>query len=54
MFSGREFARDNIAPEGGISGSSFSEAVTERGLEQFTHVFGRNRECAPVILFRSV
>jgi len=33
------FARENIAPEGGISRSSFSEAVNERGLEQFLYVF---------------
>ncbi len=33
-----EFARDNIAPEGGISRSSFSEAVNERGPEQFMYV----------------
>ena len=34
-----DFARTNIAPEGGISRSSFSEAVNERGLEQFIAVF---------------
>jgi len=34
-----EFARNNIAPEDGISRSSFSEAVNERGLEQFMYVF---------------
>lgn len=34
-----DFARNNIAPEGGISTSSFSEAINERGLEQFTAVF---------------
>ena len=34
-----DFARENIAPEGGISRSSFSEAVNERGLEQFLYVF---------------
>jgi len=33
------FARENIAPEDGISRSSFSEAVNERGLEQFLYVF---------------
>ncbi len=33
------FARNNIAPEGGISTSSFSEAINERGLEQFMAVF---------------
>ena len=30
-----DFARNAIAPKGGISRSSFSEAVNERGLEQF-------------------
>ncbi|MCB2180888.1 MAG: IS4 family transposase [Desulfobulbaceae bacterium] len=34
-----DFARNNIAPEGGISRSSFSEAINERGLEQFLAVF---------------
>jgi len=34
-----DFASKNIAPEGGISRSSFSEAVNERGLEQFLYVF---------------
>jgi len=34
-----DFARNNIAPEDGISRSSFSEAINERGLEQFLYVF---------------
>lgn len=34
-----DFARKNIAPEGGIKKSSFSEAVNTRGLEQIAHVF---------------
>lgn len=34
-----DFARNNIAPEGGISRSSFSEAINDRGLEQFLAVF---------------
>ena len=34
-----DFARTHIAPEGGISTSSFSEAVNKRGLEQFMAVF---------------
>ncbi len=34
-----DFARKNIAPKGGISTSSFSEAINERGLEQFMAVF---------------
>ncbi len=34
-----DFARKNIAPKDGIRRSSFSEAVNERGLEQFFYVF---------------
>jgi len=34
-----DFARNTIAPEEGISRTSFSEAVNERGLEQFLYVF---------------
>jgi hypothetical protein len=34
-----DFARHSIAPENGISTSSFSEAINERGLEQFLYVF---------------
>ena len=34
-----DFARDNIAPQGGIKKSSFSEAVNTRGLEQLQIVF---------------
>jgi hypothetical protein len=34
-----DFARNNIAPEGGISTSSFSEAINDRGLEQFMAVY---------------
>ena len=34
-----DFARNNIAPKDGISRSSFSEAINERGLEQFMAVF---------------
>ncbi len=34
-----DFARKNIAPEGGIKKSSFSEAINERGLEQLQFVF---------------
>ncbi len=33
------FARENIAPEDGISRSSFSEAINHRGLEQLRFVF---------------
>ncbi len=34
-----DFARDNIAPEDGISRSSFSEIINSRGLEQLKFVF---------------
>ncbi len=34
-----EFAKQRIAPEDGISRSSFSEAINERGLEQLQFVF---------------
>ncbi len=33
------FAKEHIAPEGGISRSSFCEAVNHRGLEQLQFVF---------------
>jgi len=36
-----DFARQNIAPKGGIKKSSFSEAVNTRGLEQLLFVFER-------------
>ena len=34
-----DFARENIAPEGGISRSSFSEIINGRGLEQLQFMF---------------
>ena len=34
-----DFANQNIAPEGGISRSSFSEAINHRGLEQLQYIF---------------
>ena len=34
-----DFAKEHIAPEGGISRSSFSEAVNNRGTEQLQYVF---------------
>jgi len=34
-----EYARDNIAPPGGIQKSSFFDAMHERSLEQFMYVF---------------
>ncbi len=45
-----DFARNNIAPEGGISRSSFSEAINERGLEQFFHVFRELQKQACALL----
>jgi hypothetical protein len=38
-LNGNDFAKECIAPDGGISRSSFSEAVNNRGLEQLQHVF---------------
>jgi hypothetical protein len=34
-----DFASKNIAPENGISRSSFSEAINSRGLEQLRFIF---------------
>ncbi len=34
-----DFAKECIAPDGGISRSTFSEAINSRGLEQLQHVF---------------
>lgn len=45
-----DFARNNIAPEDGISRSSFSEAINERGLEQFVYVFAQLQKKASSIL----
>jgi len=45
-----DFARNNIAPEGGISTSSFSEAINERGLEQFMAVFQQLQKNACSVL----
>nr|WP_254782119.1 IS4 family transposase [Desulfoluna spongiiphila] len=38
-LSENEFARQCIAPDGGISRSSFSEAINNRGLEQLQFIF---------------
>lgn len=38
-LNGNNFAEEFIAPAGGISRSSFSEAINNRGLEQLQHVF---------------
>ena len=45
-----DFARNNIAPKDGISRSSFSEAINERGLEQFLHVFQELQKQASSLL----
>jgi len=45
-----DFAKNNIAPEDGISKSSFSEAINERGLEQFIYVFHELQKHASYIL----
>lgn len=45
-----DYARNNIAPEDGISRSSFSEAINERGLEQFMFVFQQLQKQACSIL----
>lgn len=45
-----DFARNTIAPEEGISRSSFSEAINERGLEQFLYVFQRLQKQASSLL----
>jgi len=45
-----DFARNVIAPDDGISRSSFSEAINERGLEQFLYVFQQLQKQACSIL----
>lgn len=45
-----DFAKNEIAPDGGIQKSSFSEATNSRGLEQFMHVFAHLQEQAKNIL----
>jgi len=45
-----DFASNNIAPENGISRSSFSEAINERGLEQFMYVFQQLQKQASSVL----
>jgi hypothetical protein len=45
-----DFARNNIAPNDGISKSSFFEAVNERGLEQFMYVFQELQKKAVKVL----
>ena len=45
-----DFARENIAPQGGIKKSSFSEAINTRGLEQLLFVFEKLSRNASGIL----
>jgi hypothetical protein len=45
-----QFAKEHIAPDGGIEKSSFSEATNSRGLEQFIHVFQHLQTQASKIL----
>lgn len=45
-----DFARTHIAPKGGISRSSFSEAINERGPEQFMAVFEQLQKQASSLL----
>ena len=45
-----DYARDTIAPEGGIKKSSFSEAINSRGLEQLMFVFTALQAMAGKIL----
>jgi IS4 transposase len=45
-----DFARNHIAPPGGIGKSSFAEAMSERGLEQFLFVFQELCKQAGMIL----
>jgi len=45
-----DFAKSEIAPEGGIKKSSFCEATNSRGLEQFLHVFNNLQAQAANIL----
>jgi len=45
-----DFARNEIAPEGGIKKSSFSEATNSRGLEQFIYIFEQLQARATKVL----
>ena len=45
-----DYARKHIAPEGGIKKSSFSEAMNNRGLEQFIYVFQELQKNATQVL----
>ena len=45
-----DFAKQNIAPDGGISRSSFSEAINHRGLEQLQFLFENLYQQAATVL----
>jgi len=45
-----DFAKQNIAPDGGISRSSFSEAINHRGLEQLQFLFENLYQQATTVL----
>jgi hypothetical protein len=45
-----DYARKHIAPEAGIKKSSFSEAMNNRGLEQFIYVFQELQKNAATVL----
>jgi hypothetical protein len=45
-----DFAREHIAPEKGISKTSFFEAMNDRGLDQFLYVFNALQEQACTVL----
>jgi hypothetical protein len=45
-----DFAREHIAPEKGISKSSFFEAMHDRGLEQFLYIFNALQEQVCTVL----
>ena len=49
-LNGNDFAKEFIAPDGGISRSGFSEAVNNRGLEQLQHVFNELSKQARAVL----
>jgi len=45
-----EFAKDFIAPEGGIKRATFFETINERGLEQFQYIFEQLQKQAASVL----
>lgn len=49
-LQGDEFAKDFIAPEGGIKRATFFETINERGLEQFQYIFEQLQKQAASVL----